>query len=217
LTVIASLAVLLIAFLAGRFTVDPDRPSGLEDGDSAIGVRLADSEAELERTRQIQANLQAALDVEREASAKVRGELAEAQAAIAQVEQEVDLYRGLLDSSAQQSGLAVHQFEIEQAGAANAYRYRLILVQRTRRYSEIGGTLKLAIRGSAEGVPRVLPLSEVGIPRGTGSLPLRLMYFQVIEGEFDLPTGFAPKEVLIDAEVTTGRRQRLAVRRDWKL
>jgi hypothetical protein len=185
----------------------------MPDGESALqGIEL---EAELEQARQELANVQASLEIERAASARVRGDLSEAQQQIARLEQEAELYRGLLDTSVRRSGLSVHSVDIIPSASEGSFHVRVVLVQKARKYAELAGNLRLGVRGKASGVQRQLAYPDIGVPRGVRSLPVRLRYFQVIEGDIELPAGFTPEALVIEVDVTEGARQRVTERRDW--
>lgn len=210
------IASIVLAYAAGTLSRKVgDAAAVAPDGESVLSG--SDPEAELEQARQELANAHASLEIERAASARVRGDLAEAQQQIGRLEQEAELYRGLLDTSVRRSGLSVHSVDIVPSGPEGRFRVRVVLVQKARKYADLAGSIRLGVRGKASGAQRQLAYPDIGVPRGVSSLPVRLRYFQVIEGDIELPAGFTPETLVIEVDVTEGLRQRVTERRNWKV
>ena len=54
--------------------------------------------------------------------------------------------------------------------------------------------------GLSGGKERILPLAKLSAEPPRGRHPLRFLYFQVLEGDLDLPEGFEPAQVRVRAE-----------------
>ena len=198
-----AVALLAAAFWIGRLSTAADAASG------SLGELEADIRSKADEIRALEqqvANLQAASGIETAASSQVRSELSHAQAEVDRLSREGELYRSLMDSSVRTRGLTLHQFEIRSAGKAGVFRYQVTFMQRAQKHTELAGKFSLAVKGVQKGKVVVLPLA---------GQPLKLLYFQVLEGEFRLPEGFIPQGVRIVAELAKGRPQRLETTKDW--
>jgi len=215
--VLATLAALVLGFLAGKGARGLVRANSEVHSPGAMNAQVTELRSGLEAARQELANAQAGLEIERRASAGVREDLAQAQLRIGQLEQEAELYRSLLDSSIRRSGLSLHTLQVLAADGDGSFRFRIVLVQKARNFVDIAGSLRLSLNGREAGAKRVLAYPEIGIPRGVHALPVRLRYFQVIEGRLEIPSGFEPETVLVEVDIVEGGRQRLRERRDWQV
>lgn len=198
-----AIALLAVAFWMGRSSSTSDTASG------SLGELEADVRSKADEIRVLEqqvANLQAASGIETAASSQVRSELSRAQAEVDRLSREGELYRSLMDSSVRTRGLTVHQFELRSAGKPGIFRYRITFMQRAQKHTELAGKFSLAVKGVQKGKIVLLPLA---------GQPLKLLYFQVLEGELRLPDGFSPQGVRIVAELSKGRPQRFETNKDW--
>ena len=198
-----ALALFAAAFWMGRLGSTSDAASG------SLGEIEADVRSKADEIRVLEqqvANLQAASGIETTASSQVRSELSQAQADVDRLSREGELYRSLMDSSVRTRGLTLHQLELQGAGKPGVFRYRVTFMQRAQKHTEVSGKFSLSVKGLQKGKIVLLPLAVQ---------PLKLLYFQVLEGEFRLPEGFSPQGVRIVAELSKGRPQRLETTQDW--
>ena len=206
--------VLALAYWAGEGTGQQER-SGDDEKRAALQSHLNEVDGERSDLAQQLVNATADLEIERGASAQVRTELSATQARVQRLAQQIELYRSLLDSSAQQNGLSIHEIAVEPGARAGVFHLRIVLLQRAQRYAELSGKLDISVRGLQSGAARTLSYAELGIPRGVDKLAIRLLYFQVIERELELPPGFQPQEVVVNAEIAGRGRQRVMGRKSW--
>ena len=162
------------------------------------------------------ATLEKGAEIDHATAVASRTEMARTRAEIVQLRREVSIYESLLDASARTRGLAVHHFEVERR-ANGQFGYRITLLQRTAKYARIRGDGWINITGLQNGARRTLAHEEVLPVAGSKSLPLDLVYFQVLEGELSLPAGFQPEQVQFTARITGTRAQRLDQTIDWVL
>lgn len=213
---VAALLLLAGAFALGRFSMAPG-PAEPGASRGELEAELRSRGDELEMLEQQLANLQAAARIEREAVATVRADLAESQATVERLGREVELFRSLMDGSARTRGVEVYRLDIQPGAAPLEFRYRVTLLQRAQKHAELGGSLRFAVEGVQGGKPRTLGGAELAMPGGAERLPLKMLYFQVLDGTWRLPDGFEPRRVRILVDITKGRPQKLDLRRDWKV
>lgn len=217
-----ALALLIAVYLAYQ--------RGLADGEyadridamksPALQPYLSQCRAETDDLRQRVVILETGTEIDREAAATLRVELAAAQAATARLEREIELFKSITDPSIRTKGLALHSFELLPAEAEHAYRYRMIFLQRAQKHVELKGSATMRVSGTEGGKPRTLELAQIATD-DSGAAPARLglqfVYFQVLEGTITLPSGFAPAQVRVQAETGGARPQRVDRTLEWAI
>ena len=160
---------------------------------------------QLEQCRQRTVNLSKGAEIDAAVLAQTRTEVAEGRARMARLEQEVTLYRSLVDGSVRTTGVSVHSLDIARVagGEGQRYRYRLTFIQRAERQSEVQGFALITVVGTRDGKALSLPLPGPDERRSGYRVPFRFVYFQTLEGDFSLPEGFQPAQVRIRTEINT--------------
>lgn len=209
----AALILLAVSHLSGRLATAP-RVAGEAMGVAELEAQVRAARDELRVGQQQLATAQAAVAVERAAASEVRSDLSRAQATADRLARESELYRSLMDSSVRTRGLTLHKLDVRPLGVEGTFGYRITLLQRAQRHVELQGTLSLSLKGRQDGKAAVLPGSRLG-PGAAERIPLRLLYFQVLEGELRLPEGFEPEQLRIVLDIVKGRPQKLDYLRDW--
>lgn len=201
----ASLLALLLSVWIGRQSV-------LGDGAGAsLGALEAELRARSDEVRILEqqvANLQAAADIGSAATAQLRSTLSETQATVERLSREGELYRSLMDSSVRTRGLTLHRFEVRRGVKPGTFAYKLTLLQRAQKHVQLTGKLSLTVKGVRGDKP-----ASVDLPVRS----LDMLYFQTLEGDFQLPEGFQARTVRVTAEAGKGRPQKLDSTQDWKL
>jgi cell division protein FtsB len=203
---VLSLAFALgFAFWLGQYSSAP------EDVGNSLGELEAELRARSDEVRILEqqvANLQAASGIESSAASQLRSTLSETQATVDRLAREGELYRSLMDSSVQTRGLTFQRLEIRRSATPGRFVYRLTLLQRAQKHVPLGGKLALVVKGVQGG-----KAVAVDVPLQ----PLKMLYFQILDGEFRLPEGFEPRTVRVVAEVNKGRPQKLESTQDWQI
>ena len=115
-------------------------------------------------------------------------------------DQELELYRRILNPDAAQS-LSVFTLELrpDSPGAeAGPWAYRLVLYQ-SRQGKTVRGTYDFLVHGKQDGKSRRIRLSE---SLDAKQRAFSLLYFVDIHGVFALPEGFAPERLVAEASVS---------------
>ncbi len=176
-------------------------------------VVVEDQAAELLELRQSLQIQQTRADVHREALAMVRGELAEQQALIADLEQGVRFYRSLMASNDQPEGLSVRSIGLIPGSADNRFQFRILVQQNALKHGLLTGTLNVDVIGAEKGSAKTYSLSSLSAELPAKDIKLRFKYFQAIDGEFEIPTGFKPRKMVAYAKAIKPRQ--LEVRKDF--
>jgi hypothetical protein len=147
---------------------------------------LAGQVAVLERTRQ----------VESEAYARVDRQLADLQDQLLDLKEEVTFYKEIVSDDRASASVRIQRLVIEPDGAAQEYKFRLVLTRSIRNDKVASGVVELAVDGEQDGERLRLGLDELGaFP--VGPLAFSFKHFERLEGRLHLPPRFVPKRVIV--------------------
>lgn len=146
------------------------------------------------------------LDVQREATNTLRGEIQAQHGEIAALREEVTFYKNLMAPGELSDGLQVAELELREIGA-QTWEFDLLLTQIASRRAYIAGDLRLDVAGSYRGeggegdadiAEAVLSLTELA-DNAEYPLKFRFRYFQNVTGTLRLPDDFRARQVLVTA------------------
>jgi len=192
--------------------------AALSGAEKAAMSRQSDEcREQLEECRQQAVNLSKGAEIDAAVLAQTRTEVAQGRARMARLEQDVTLYRSLVEGSVRTGGVSVHSLDIARVSEAEAqrYRYRLTFIQRAERQVEVKGFAVISVSGTRNGKALSIGLPGPGGRQSGNRVPLRFVYFQTLEGDFSLPEGFQPLQVRVRAEIKAGRPQQAERTFDW--
>jgi len=181
----------------------------------ALAEKILDLEAENEGLRREVALMKAAGRVDSEAYGRVSREIDDLQSQITELNAELAFYRGIMAPSEGQNGLQLQTIQIKPAAGERSFRLSLVLIQAGRQDRRVSGSLRAAVVASADdGEQRVL-LRE---PGGEGSeLRFAFRYFQILEGEVELPVGFDPQRVDVDMDADGRGSETVRISFPWEI
>ena len=106
-------------------------------------------------------------------------------------------FRNLLSPDKGPGPISIYHFKIERNPVlAGEYRYRLLLLKADKREQEFVGGVQFLVTGEQAGgkATYTVPEAKPGRPQTIG---INFKYYQRLEGAFQLPAGFTPKNVQI--------------------
>ncbi|MDN3638383.1 hypothetical protein QWY82_06090 [Simiduia curdlanivorans] len=172
----------------------------LEERDQ-FEAALQERQIEAETLRQEVANLRLGSKVDQAASEDVRNEVIALKAKIAELEEDIGFYRGLMSPSAESKGLTIGSLNVISTGVARHFNYKLVLQQLTSNHQLLTGSVTFTIVGRQGELPMRLALKDVSSSVNDINIRLGFKYFQNVEGELVLPEGFEPNSIEIVAKV----------------
>ncbi len=179
----------------------------------AIRGQLGESLRRIEAMQQEIADLKVGGEIDSRAHEEVRETVETLQDEIAQLNEEVRFYKGVMVPNAQEKGLRIERLDIRNGGNGNQYRYSLLLTQVVDKHEYIQGDVRLQLEGMRGEQEASIPWEEVS---DTGeSIRFRFRYFQNIDGEVMVPDDFEPRSVSVVAQAS-GRGPRLEKRFSWE-
>jgi hypothetical protein len=156
------------------------------------------SKGNLAGLRQQVADLKLGGQVDTRANEEVRLAIEALQTEIAELNEEIRFYKGVMVPNADAKGLRVERLDLRPSGVDSRYRYSLMLTQVVDKHDYIKGVVEVSLVGTQSGEPRTYSLNELDA-EVSGEIRFRFSYFQHIEGELTLPAEFIPTEMVIAA------------------
>jgi hypothetical protein len=201
------LGVSLVGLLLGSFVLyEWGRYRGGYDGLRADRAQRAlfDELDELKRSngalREEIAMLTMSRNVDREAYLRVEASLGELQEQIQAQREQLVFYRGIVSPADGARGLRIENLVVTPGASQSEYRLKLTLVMAAARHDKsVSGSVELALEGARNGVPTRYALGDLL----TGDvldpkIGFSFRYFQNLERELQLPSGFVPDRVMVE-------------------
>ncbi|MCB1569103.1 MAG: hypothetical protein KDI69_09865 [Xanthomonadales bacterium] len=158
----------------------------------------------LDKLTQKVATLERSEQVERDAARALQDTLAERDAELAGLRNDVAFYERLAGGDSQRQPLSVHSLDLESLGDGS-WRYTLTLTQNLKRAATSKGQYRLRVEGSIEGRLQTLDWDALLEHKDAAPGQFSFKYFQQIEGSFMLPAGFVPHRVRVSLHSDQGQ------------
>lgn len=154
-----------------------------------LDVVVEQQKTQLQGAEQELLRVVAAAEIDRHSLKQVHKSLARLQSTLASSEEELWLYRHLLQDKAGGEGPFNSTLKL-QAGEADEIVYKLLIYRkRSKQNKDITVNYLLTVKGSGEDF--TVDAESVGAQKAT------FKYFHVVEGDFRLPQGFTPEALEI--------------------
>ncbi len=155
-------------------------------------------------------------EVDQRATVEVQSTVSTLQDRVAQLEQDIMYYRGVVSAETEDTGLVISQFDIDAIQDSGLYRYKLVLRQQDADGdSYLEGHANVNLVGKQGETQTVLALRDVSAEQDQLDIRLRFKYFQNIEGELALPEGFTPERIQIAAISTEPVEKSITQNFNW--
>jgi hypothetical protein len=158
--------------------------------------KLRESHAQIEQLKDQVVYLERSREIDMQACATVKSSLGSLQEEVADLQEQVAFYRGIVSPDASRAGVRVYEFKVYPTATANVYRYDLVLIQSVRHDRRIAGRVEISLQGMDNGQTQVRRLSELMLS-GERNLVFSFKYFEEFGGEFSLPAGFRPTRAIV--------------------
>ena len=181
--------------------------------DSAIQT-IASAEQTQETLREENAKLKAGLtqaerqlQIDKSAYAEIREMLESSNSQITELHNEIKFYRSIISPEDGKSGVRIQDFQLSDASTEQV-RYKLVLIQALQHGKDFSGMVKFEIKGSDNGMAKVIDMSEHGVD----PVSVKFKYFQNLSGTLSLPAGFQPLEIKVSVSAD---KRRTPVLEQW--
>jgi hypothetical protein len=195
--VLLALFALYVIYELGRYDAGYDR--------LAVAQQRTEFEVAVERleksNRELRTQL-AELDTVRVGRAREQAEVARSigdlQAQVERQSQELAFYRGIVAQSAVAVGVKVQQLRISAGSKPTRFILHIALVRSVRPDSPATGAVGVSIDGeSADGKAATVDLAALTVEK-QHEVQFNFRYFQNVDQEVALPTGFKPEHVAVE-------------------
>jgi hypothetical protein len=180
-----------------------------------VSRQLEESRLLIEEMRQDIADLEIGGEIDNKANEEVRVTIENLQEQIAQLDEEIKFYKGVMLPNVASKGLRIERLDVTSSSPGRI-KYSLLLTQVVDKHDYIQGGVEISLRGQEGGQDKSFLLSELGEDQ-KDAIGFRFRYFQNLNGELMLPEGFEPREMVIVARSSGSNAQRLERIFDWPL
>lgn len=160
-------------------------------------MQVDDMEQQLEVLQQDLINSQQASTVDRQALEAVQETIISLRETISQLQEDVLFYKQIMSPENTETGLMIGQLDLESTEEPGRFRYRLELRQISNNDNIISGYANVYILGIQNKQEISMPLRSLATEEDQLDIKLKFRYFQNIQGELLLPSGFEPLSVQI--------------------
>ena len=138
--------------------------------------------------------LQRERDVDHMSYQQIQHNLETQQSKLLNLQEELAFYKGIVSPVTGEQGLRVQSLKFTSGGAPRLYHYHLVLIQVRTKEFRVTGSVEMKIYGAEQGKPVILDARDIA-PKGKMSLDFAFQYFENLEGDAILPSGFTPGRV----------------------
>ena len=131
---------------------------------------------------------------------------------------DLGFYQQVMAPELKPQGFVIDTFYLEPGLSAGHFRFELVVMQQEKIKNVVKGNIAVSILGSENGQAKIFSLAEL-MDETANPLAFSFKYFQVIEGELQLPENFAAEKVLVHADIYQFKRKRGTLDKtfDWQL
>lgn len=208
------------AVLAGWGDYIQFRPAAV-DRVTPLKRQLSEQQQQIElltsqraRLREQVAALERASQIDQESIRQVQEALRASQSGYLDMEQELKILRGIVETGVKSEGLYIQGFQLDAGEQPNNFRFRFTVSQALKNAGTAVGWILLALEGEQAGEPTELTLKE--LTKGKDEkLKMRFRHFQDVDGLIQVPEDFSPERVIVEINPTNNRLPKVRKSFDW--
>ncbi len=214
------LLVVVAALMTGAFFFGKSSERGILQDEMLEKTRLEALANKLEKTVALQqqqlSRVELSLQVDSAALENTRQEMLVLQKNIYQRDEELKLYRELLQDGSQPNGLSVADLRLDRLEDGRV-SYRWVARQKTEKMKTLSVLATFWVSGLLDGKETKFSLAE--LDPGVEKLPLKMAfkYFSINRGVITLPYNFEPSQVRITLRYPWMEKTQFDKKYDWKI
>jgi len=193
--------------IATRFEVIQEREE--------LRKQLSSTEQRITEMRQEIATLKLGEEVDTKATEEVRETVESLQSDIAELNEEIRFYKGVMIPNAESKGLRIERMNLKPLKEPGHFSYSLLLTQVVDKHDYVQGGVEISLIGKQGEESQQLSLDNISTQNKSAER-FRFRYFQNVDGELEIPSGFEPEAVMVIAQSSGNRSQRLEKRFEWQ-
>ncbi len=180
-------------------------------------LRLKVEELESRNSQLVQKNaqLEGSSKIDRDAYELANRKMVELQQQLLAQKEELAFYQGIVNPGGSDLGVNLQSFEVYPELDQDQYSYKLILTKRGRTTSRVRGSVEVVVRGEGENGLQEHRLRDLKLENRGKQAKFSFRYFQVLQGEIQLPPGFNPLEVELNILPTTKKVKSVSEKMAW--
>ena len=207
-------STVIIAFFVGRYW-DGQKSAQLMVEKLKLEEKIGDIESELLLREEQLRNVLLSSEVDQVALENTRQQMVIMQRQIHARNEDLSLYRDLLQDNDSPNGLSVSDFSLYLIDEKRI-RYRWVARQKSSKTRLLSIYAYMEIHGKIDGTNAVLDLSEVNEQVDAMPLKIEFKYFSIQQGILQLPDNFEPYNVRIGLKYTWETDELITQDFTWK-
>ncbi|QDP00156.1 DUF6776 family protein [Thalassotalea sp. PS06] len=138
------------------------------------------------------------LEIERLANQEALANLNEFEKQQFELKKQLAFYEKIMAPEKQAQGFVIDEVSVAASASENHYRLKVVLVQQLKSKRFASGHIEVEFVGSLNNRPATIKLASVS-ELDSKKRSFNFRYFQVIEGDFNLPKDFVPEKIQVAA------------------
>jgi hypothetical protein len=172
---------------------------------------------QLAETSQKLTNAELASKVDQAALEWVRQLVTSLQSELAIDDEELGLYRNLLQGNGTDGGLLIGDLLLRRAPKQGGIAYRMVVQQKEKKLKRIKVSIKIDVTGVQDGNEITVGLERLDSQLGQSSIKAEFKYFHVVEGILTVPPEFQPQVMVVSLMKVGVTSSRIERQFDWRV
>ena len=210
------LLLAVLAFFAGGFL-------GFQLFDQAMVEKRMQAEqletlkVQFADVKQKLTNAEMATKIDRVSLEQVRQLVTSLQSELAVDDEELRLYRNLLEGGGSESGLLIGELMLKRPLGQQGVTYRVVVQQKERKLSRISVSIQVDVLGVQGGKEVTVGLNNLDVALDQLPIRAKFKYFHVVEGTLHLPSEFQAQALVVSIWKDGVSSSRVERRFDWQV
>ncbi|MCF5888022.1 DUF6776 family protein [Aeromonas veronii] len=117
------------------------------------------------------------------------------EAQVQELKRQLAFFERIMRPTGEQVGVVIDNLTLQETSIPGRYHYRLALTQPAKKRELFRGQVQIRVEGSLADKPKTLTGRDLGMKVSEWRYALR--YFQLLEGNWQLPEGFVPDRIRV--------------------
>lgn len=135
------------------------------------------------------------LATQRAAFEQLQTTLKSQEAQVQELKRQLAFFERIMRPTGEQVGVVIDNLTLQETSIPGRYHYRLALTQPAKKRELFRGQVQIRVEGSLADKPKTLMGRDLGMKVSEWRYALR--YFQLLEGNWQLPEGFVPDRIRV--------------------
>ncbi len=214
LLVFGIVASMVMFFLLGNSYQRFEMDQVVRERDT-LQLKIEELESRNSRLVQQNAQLEGSSKIDRDAYDRANKQMVDLQQQLLAQKEELAFYQGIVNPGGDGLGVNLQSFEVFPELDEGQFRYKLILTKRGRTTARVRGKVEVLLRGEGDSGLTEHRLADLKLENRGKDATFSFRYFQVFEGEIQLPTDFKPLEVELNVIPTTKKVKSVSEKMTW--